>query len=102
MMRGMLTLVLVTLILTAIPAAVFAAPPARPLALTADQIDALRQLETQPQHAAVLDTHASFQDESDRLASLEATRLSDDIFTIAYTGGFPVGLLLVLIAAAPL
>jgi len=90
------------LVLLALSADAVAAPPPRPLALTASQFDALRQLETQPDHAALLDTHASFQGESDRLESLEATRLSDDIFTVAWTGGFPATILVLLIAAAPL
>ena len=100
MIRSLLALTIVMMVLVAAPTADSADPPLRPLELTSAQFDYLRQLETQPEHAAVLDLHASYK--SEREKSLDATRLSDDIFTVAYTGGFPATILILLIAAAPL
>ncbi len=99
-MRHLTGLLIVTVTLSALPAAVIAAPPTRPQALTPAQFEGLQQLESQPDHAPVLDLHASYK--SEREKNLELTRLSDDIWTVVYTGGFPAALLIVLIAAAPL
>ena len=100
MIRSLPSLAIVMMVLVSTPAAASADPPPRPLAMTSAQFDHLRQLEAEPEHAAVLDLHASYK--SEREKSLDATRLSDDIFTVAYTGGFPATILILLIAAAPL
>ena len=100
MMRCLIPLVIVTTLVWLAPLAALADPPPRPLALTEAQYNHLRQLEVQPEHATILDVHATYQSERER--SLEATRLSDDILTVAYTGGFPATILILLIAAAPL
>jgi len=100
MTRSLIALLIVTIAFLAAPLAAYAGPPARPLALTPAQFDALGELENQPQHVAVLDVHATFK--SEREKSLDATRLSDDIFTVAWTGGVPAAVIICLIAAAPL
>ncbi len=100
MIRNVLILAVVMMILLATPAVVSANPPGYPLALTPAQFDYLRQLETQPEHAAILDMHATYK--SEREKSLDATRLSDDILTVAWTGGLPATIIILLIAAAPL
>ena len=79
---------------------VWAAPPSRPCALTPTQFDALRQMETQPEHDAILDVHATYKSERER--SLDFTTASDDFWTIVYQAGFPGALAAVLICAAPL
>ena len=68
--------------------------------MTSVSFDHLCQLESQATHTAVLDLHASYK--SDREKQMDLTRLSDDIWTVAYTGGFPATLVFLLIAAAPL
>jgi hypothetical protein len=97
-------MILAAATLLCLTAGVQAKAPARPLELTSAQFDGLTALESQPQHAAVLDLHASYTSEeaSEREKTHETTMLVNDILTAAYTGGFPVGLLIVLIAAAPL
>ena len=82
------------------PMTSWADPPARPAGLTVPQFKHLQTLQTQPEHATVLELKASYQ--SEREKNLEMTRLSDDIFTVAWTGGFPLIIILLLIAAAPL
>lgn len=77
-----------------------AAPPARPLQLTAAQLDRLCQIESQTQHVAILDVRASYT--SEREAKLETTRLADDISTAAYQFGWPGTILLIVLLGAPL
>ncbi len=77
-----------------------AAPPSRPVPLTASQMAAIRELEQQPQHAAVRAVRATYK--SEREKSLEFTRASDDFWTAVWQGGFPGTILAVLICAAPL
>ena len=78
----------------------WAAPPARPVGLTAEQFQTLQRLETQPPHRAVLEVHATYKSERER--SLDFTRASDDFWTIAMQAGFPGTIAAFLIAAAPL
>lgn len=87
-MRCLLTWTLVASMLLAFPLTTVADdPPARPLPLTPSQYDGLTELQAQPEHVATLDIHATYKTEREK--SLEATRLSDDIFTVLYTAGFP-------------
>jgi len=78
----------------------WASPPTRPAGLTTAQFNALQQIESQPQHAIVLDIHASYKSERER--SLDLTRASDDFWTAVYQGGFPGAIAAILICAAPL
>lgn len=82
------------------PVAAQAVPPPRPVPLTPAQYQRLKQVEQQPSHAMVRNLRASYS--SDRERNLEFNRASDDFWTAAHTGGFPIGLLIILIAAAPL
>ena len=94
-MLCLLILTLVVSMLLAFPLTTTAGdPPARPLPLTPDQYDRLSELQAQPEHVATLDVHATYKTEREK--SLEATRLSDDVFTVLYTGGFPFLILLLL------
>lgn len=81
-------------------ATVLAGPPSRPLTLTAAQFEGLCDLQTQPEHATVLDVHATYK--SEREQHLDAVRLSDDVFSAVWHGGVPGTILAILIAAAPL
>ena len=99
-MRRLTNLVMLLTVVGMAAAFASAAPPPRPLGLTAAQFDHVCQLEAQPEHEAVLGMHASYK--SEREKSLEFTRGSDDFWTVAYTGGLPATLLGILIAAAPL
>jgi len=83
-----------------LPASISANPPARPSPLTPEQFNHILKLEAQPEHAAVLDVHATFK--SDREKEMEFTRASDDFWTLVYQGGFPTVILIMLIVAAPL
>lgn len=87
-------------VILAVPMLAMAEPPSRPHELTAAQFEQLVQLENQPQHAAVQQLHASYA--SEREINMEATRAWDDALTYAYNVGYPLGILIVLIAAAPL
>ena len=100
MIRNLLGLVIVLLSILAIPSMTSAEPPGRPLDLTTAQFDHLQQLEAQPDHAAIVDMHAAYK--SEREKSLDATRLSDDFWTVAMNGGFPATIVILLICAAPL
>ncbi len=98
-------LLMITLPLSALaqpPANAAAAKPAisRPLALTNGQFEALRQIENQPQHRAVLAVHATYKSEHER--HMDLVRASDDFWTAAYTFGFPGTIIAMLICAAPL
>lgn len=88
------------IVLTLFAGTALAATPGRPAALTPAQYRALVHIEQQPEHAAVLDVQATYTSERDR--SMEATRLSDDFWTVAYDAGLPGSILIVLICAAPL
>jgi len=111
-MRGLGQLVLVGLVVLGWPCLGWAAdsegsgriavagPPARPCALTEAQFEALSAIECQPQHAAVLDTRASYT--SEREARMDATRTANNILTASWYVGFPGAILAILVAAAPL
>lgn len=77
-----------------------AAPPTRPLQLTSTQFDRICQIETQAEHTAILDVHASYT--SEREAQMDKTRLVDDISTAAYQFGWPGAILMILLISAPL
>lgn len=79
---------------------VSAAPPARPVPITADQFAAINQLEQQPEHQLVLDTRATYQSEHEKV--IEFNRKSDDFLTGATYTAYPAIILLMLICAAPL
>jgi hypothetical protein len=79
---------------------VSAAPPARPLAITADQFAALQQMQQQPEHQQVLDTRATYQSEHEKV--IEFNRKANDISTAATYAGYPALILALLICAAPL
>jgi len=87
-------------VILVVPMSAMAKPPARPHELTTTQFQQLVQLENLPQHAAVQKLHASYA--SEREINMEATRAWDDALTYAYNVGYPLGILIVLIAAAPL
>ncbi|MHC4444332.1 MAG: hypothetical protein ACYTF1_09685 [Planctomycetota bacterium] len=94
MRKVILVLILIPVFFT-IPAVSGAAePPSRPLALTTSQFDYVCQLETHPDHLAVLDIHAAYQ--SDRQKRMETNLLVNDILTAAYYFGFPGTMLLLL------
>jgi len=77
-----------------------AAPPGRPLGLTAAQFQTLRQIKAQPQHQAVLHVHATY--DSEREQRMENTRNIDDITTGATFAGYAAAIITILIVAAPL
>jgi hypothetical protein len=99
-MRRVIASILIAAILLAVPTAVSAAPPPRPLDVTPSQFNELQKLEADPQHVAVLDVHASYKSEHEK--QLEATLLSNDILTVVFSGGYPTLVLVLLIMAAPL
>lgn len=101
-MRSSLMLMVLAAVILAAPLASIAAPPppAKPLPVTATQFDQLRQIEAQPQHAAVLNVQATFT--SDREKQQEANLIANDILTVAWSAGWPTTLLIVAICAAPL
>lgn len=82
------------------PLTVSAGPPARPLGLTPEQFAQIRGLEAQPEHAVVLDLHATYK--SEREQHLDFNRASDDFWSGVYQVGFPGTVLAILICAAPL
>ena len=100
MMRCAIAFLALTAAVVVAPGTASATPPGRPLQITPAQFDRLCQLETQAEHAAILDVQASYT--SEREAKLEATRLADDISAGAVQFGFPGAILLILLAAAPL
>ena len=71
----------------------------RPLPVTADQFHALRQVENQPEHAAVRQVHATYQSERER--HWEKQRTADDVTTAATFLGWIGALTAILIAGAP-
>lgn len=73
--------------------------PARPVALTNDQYEALQQLQAAPEHQVALNTAATY---SAREKHLEFTRFSDDFWTVVYDVGWPGTYLLLVLCAAPL
>jgi hypothetical protein len=89
---------LVATILAASTAA--GAPPSRPLALTPDQYQAVRQLEAQPEHVAVLHVQASYTSEYE--ATQAANVVANDITTAACQGGWLSAPIIFLILGAPL
>ena len=99
-MRRLVTMFVLSALILAMPMSVMADPPIRPHELTAAQYQQLVQLENQPDHAAVQELHASYA--SEREINLEATRAWDDALTYAYNIGYPMSILIILIAAAPL
>lgn len=88
--------------------AVLAAPPSRPAPLTEAQFAHLQQLEQTSAHAGVSDVQATYTSadamEDDRAfyETEEFIQASDDFWTIAYIGGFPLSIAWMLVAAAPL
>ncbi|HOW70950.1 MAG TPA: hypothetical protein PKY77_10145 [Phycisphaerae bacterium] len=99
-MRSSLMLTVLAAVVFAAPLVSVAAPPAKPLPVTAKQFDQLRQIQAQPQHAAVVNVQATFT--SDREKQLEANLIANDILTVAWNAGWPTTLLIVTICAAPL
>ena len=99
-MRRMIALTLVLAALLAVPTTLSAAPPVRPLAVTSTQFDELQRLQNDPEHASVLDIHASYKTEHE--LQIEKTRLADDISTGVVLIGYPTLIITLLIAAAPL
>ena len=90
--------ILMVLVALAVPA--LAAPPAHPKPMTAAQYHAVCQIETQPDHAAVLDVRASYTSEHE--AMMAANCITNDVttgLTDTVWLGTPV---LLLILAAPL
>lgn len=98
-MRSNLMLTVLAAVILAAPLVSIAAPPAKPLPVTAKQFDQLRQIEAQPQHAAVLKVQATFT--SDREKQQEANVIANDILTVAWSGGWPATLLIISICAIP-
>ena len=104
-MRSNLMLVVLAATILAAHMASFAAepakssPPTKPVPVTAQQFDQLRQLEAQPQHAAMLAVQATFT--SDREKQQEVNVIANDILTVAWSGGWPTTLLIVAICAGP-
>ena len=96
MMRCAIAILALTAVVFVAGAVASAAPPARPLQLTEAQFDRLSQIETQPEHAAILDVRASYT--SEREARLETTRLADDISIGAYQFGWPGAILILILA----
>ncbi len=96
MRRAMIAWTLAVLVWCA-PAALSAAPPSRPLALTPAQFEGLRQIQTQEEHMVLLDVRASYS--SEREAQMEAKLLADDISTAATQVGWPAALLTILLIA---
>lgn len=86
------TALLVALI--ALPVAA-APPPLRPLPLTQRQFEALRQIESQPQHAAAREVHATYQ--SERQREMEKVRAVDDATTAATFSGMIGAIVTILI-----
>ena len=80
--------------------AAYAAPPACPLAVTQAQFDELRQIESQPQHAMMLEVRATYT--TDREKQLEDNLIANDITTAATQFGWPSALAAILICGAPL
>ncbi len=99
-MRRLMALMLILAVLTAIPTAASAAPPARPLAVTSSQFGELQKTQAAPEHVAVLDVHASFKSEHEK--QLERTRMADDISSGVMLIGYPTLIICLLFAAAPL
>jgi hypothetical protein len=100
MMRRMIALALVATFVLAVPAALSAAPPPRPLAITSTQFEELQRLQNDSEHVSVADIHASYKTEHE--LQIERTRLADDISTSVMLIGYPTLIIVLLIAAAPL
>lgn len=98
-MRSSLMLMVLVAAILAAPVVSVAAPPAKPLPVTAKQFEQLRQIEAQPEHAAILKVQATFT--SDREKQQEANLIANDILTVAWSGGWPTTLLIIAICAAP-
>lgn len=96
MRRAMIAWALLVLVLIA-PAVSVAAPPARPLPLTAAQFDGLRQIQAAEEHVALLHVRASYSSEHE--AQMEANLLADDITTGLTQAGWPAALLTILLIA---
>ena len=60
-MRSSLMLMVLVAAILAAPVVSVAAPPAKPLPVTAKQFEQLRQIEAQPEHAAILKVQAAQQ-----------------------------------------
>ena len=100
-MGKVITGLMLLIFFVTVPAVTLAAgPPRRPLEVTDRQLEYLRQLESRPEHSAVLNIHAAYKSEQEKRA--EWTLLGDDILTGAYTIGFPATVVILLMAAAPL
>ncbi len=93
------TLGVVALMVLAVPAALMADPPGRPVPLTPKQFKSLQKMEQRPEHAAVLGVQATYT--SDRKKRMDFEKASDDFWTVAYSGGWPATILGLVICAAP-
>ena len=74
-----------------------AAPPAKPVPMTANQFVALRDLERQPQHQQVLNTRATYESEHERI--VEQNLKANDVSTIATFLAYPLTVAAFLIIA---
>src|SRR5438045_674174 len=82
------------LALSSVPA-LAEAPPSRPLAITPAQFQALRQIETEPQNAAVRQVHATYQSEHER--EMERVKTIDDATSAATFAGMIGAIVTILI-----
>ena len=99
-MRSSVLRVVMGVLVVLAPAVVLAGPPARPLALTSEQYQAIQQIEAQPEHAAVLDVQASYTSEHE--ATQAANLVTNDITTAIYQGTYAATPIILLILGAPL
>lgn len=99
MRRYVVTLLMMAVVLAG-PTVTLAAPPQRPLPLTAEQYAAVVQLEQQAPHQVVLDVQATYT--SEHAQQMEANLLADDITTAMTQAGWPAALAIILLLAAPL
>lgn len=93
------TLPVAVLMVLAIPAALMADPPGRPVPLTAKQFKTLLKVEQQPENVAVAGVQATYT--SDRQKRIDFQRASDSFWTVAWQAGFPGTILGLVICAAP-
>ncbi len=98
-MRHGIRWILAAMVLAA-PAVALAELPPRPVGLTPAQFQALRQVESQPQHQRVLEVHATYKSERER--NLDFTRASDDFWSVVWHAGWPGTIATFLILGAPL
>ena len=99
-MRSAMLQVVVGVVVVLAPAAVLAGPPGRPLALTAEQYQAIQQIEAQPIHAAVLNVQASYTSEHEAIQA--ANLVTNNITTALTQGGYAAAPFIFLILGSPL